>query len=285
MTTGTSVWDPERYLQFADHRARPFLELTARIGAGSPDRVVDLGCGPGRLTRTLAERWPTAQVLGVDSSPEMIGSARELDVGAEVGARLRFDLGDLRSWTPATWTPATWTPATNVDVIVSNATLHWVPGHRDQLRRLAGLLAPDGWLAVQVPGNFGEPSHRLLRELAGSHPFAEHTAALVWPESFDPADYLADLVGLGEPELDVDAWETTYLQVLDGEDPVYDWISGTAARPVLQALPDGLRADFIAEYRARLRQTYPGQPFGTVLPYRRVFVVAHRRTDRTDDDD
>jgi trans-aconitate 2-methyltransferase len=259
------TWDPEQYTRFADHRDRPFHELVARVGAEAPRSVVDLGCGPGTLTRTLAERWPTAHVVGVDSSPEMIERAALL-----AGERLTFRLADLRDWVAGRAGEGT-----AYDVVVSNATLQWVPDHLDLLPELVSVLAPGGWLAVQVPGNHDAPLHAILRELAGTEPYAAHAAGVADRFTLpDPEDYLRVLAGLG---CEVDAWETTYLQVLQGEDPVFEWISGTGARPVLQALPDDLRARFEAQYRARLREAYPRQEYGTVLPFRRVFAVAHRR--------
>ena len=158
-------------------------------------------------------------------------------------------------------------------MLISNAALQWVPEHRELLPGLVERLAPDGWIAFQVPGNFGEPSHVRLRELAGTAAYAEHTAGLMLPSSAEPADYLADLSALG---CAVDVWETTYLHVLTGEDPVFTWVSATGARPVLQALPDELRETFEADYKEGLREAYPEQTYGTVLPFRRIFVVGHR---------
>jgi trans-aconitate 2-methyltransferase len=251
-------WNPTTYLHFADERSRPFFELTARIDSADPRHVVDLGCGPGQLTATLADRWRDASVLGLDSSPEMIDAAH-----AHEGERIRFELADLR----------TWTPSAPVDVIVSNATFQWVPGHRELLAGLVDALTLGGWLAFQVPGNFGEPSHRLLRELAADPRFAGATSDIAFPTSCDPEVYLADLASLG---CEVDAWETTYLHVLDGPDPVFRWISGTGARPVLQALGGTLRDEFVADYQARLNDAYPPRDHGTVLPFRRVFCVARK---------
>lgn len=250
------TWDPERYLTYADERGRPFVELVGRVGAERPSSVVDLGCGPGNLTTLLRTRWPQAELRGVDSSPEMIARARAVDDS------IVFEVADLRAWV-ATADP--------VDVLVSNATLQWVPGHLDLLADLVGRVRPGGWLAFQVPGNFDEPSHTIRRDLAAEAPYAEHTRNVAVPSSHDPATYLEALADLG---LTVDAWETTYLHVLTGEDPVFTWVSGTGARPTLQALPDDVRPAFEAEYKRRLREAYPERGGRVVLPFRRVFVVA-----------
>ena len=146
-----------------------------------------------------------------------------------------------------------------------------MPQHRALLPGLVAALAPDGWLAMQVPGNFTAPSHALLTELAAQEPFAAYTAEVARPSAGEPADYVADLAGLG---CRVDAWETTYIHLLTGPDPVFGWIAGTGARPVLQALPDGLREEFVRVYRQRLRAAYPKRAWGTPLAFRRVFVVA-----------
>jgi trans-aconitate 2-methyltransferase len=255
-----TVWDPVTYLEFADERSRPFVDLLSRVPAAEPKVVVDLGCGPGQLTATLADRWPDAQIVGLDSSPEMIMQAAQL-----AGPQLRFQLQDLRDWRPET----------EVDVIISNATLQWIPGHRDLLPSLVNSLASDGWLAFQVPGNFGEPSHRLLRQLSADPRYAPLLIDVAWPAAADAASYLDDLASLG---CSVDAWETTYLHILSGPHPVFRWISGTGARPVLQALPEDRREQFISEYRELLNNAYPTRPYGTVLPFRRIFVVARRGT-------
>lgn len=254
------TWDPDRYLTYADERGRPFVDLLTRVGATSPGAVVDLGCGPGNLTSLLADRWPGASVRGLDSSPEMIEKARAAD------GRIRFDVADLRDWVS--------TRPTNgaaVDVLLSNATLQWVPGHLELLPALVRAVAPGGWLAFQVPANFGEPSHTIRDELAAESPYAEHTAGVAVPSSHDPAVYLDALAGVG---CAVDAWETTYLHLLTGPDPVFAWVSGTGARPTLQALPDDLRPGFEAEFKRRLAAAYPEHAYGVVLPFRRVFVVA-----------
>lgn len=254
-------WDPGSYLRFTDERARPFHDLVARVGAEAPSRVVDLGCGPGTLTRELARRWPDAAVLGLDSSPEMIAEAQAL----AIPARLEFAVGDLREWEPAE----------PVDVLVTNATLQWVPGHLDLLPQLTGHVRAGGWFAAQLPGNFGEPAHTAIDALLGEPRWRERFADVVLarPASAEPADYLAVLA---EEASVVDVWETTYLHVLTGPDAVVRWMSGTGLRPVLSALADTDADEFLAAYRERVAPHYPAQPWGTVLPYWRIFLVAQR---------
>ena len=252
----THTWDPGHYLTFAGERGRPFVELLQRVGASDPETVVDLGCGPGNLTALLVTRWPGARVTGLDASPEMIEAARAAEPG------LTVELADLRDW--ASGTDA-------VDVLVSNATLQWVPGHLDLLPALVGRVRPGGWLAFQVPGNFTAPSHTIRTDLAAEAPYAQHLTGVAVPDSHDPATYLEALAALG---CTVDAWETTYLHVLTGPDPVFTWVTATGARPTLQALPAGLREEFAAEFRTRLEVAYPAHDYGVVLPFRRVFVVA-----------
>jgi trans-aconitate 2-methyltransferase len=251
------MWDPGVYGRFADQRNRPFHELVARIGAAAPATVVDLGCGDGALTATLAERWPSASVLGVDSSEEMLAAAATWK-----SDRLSFVLEPIQEWRPSA----------PVDVIVSNAALQWVPGHVSLLPRFVSALAPGGWLAIQVPGNFEAPSHALLRTLCNSPRWSDRLGtAGRWMSSPPPSDYVRALAELG---CAVDAWETTYVQVLQGVDPVLTWMRGTALRPVYARLSAEEAAEFEAELGAMLREAYPPQPYGTVLPFRRIFAVA-----------
>jgi trans-aconitate 2-methyltransferase len=257
------MWDTTQYLRFGEERSRPFFDLLSRVGADKPGLVVDMGCGPGNLTAVLAERWPSATVVGVDSSPEMIEAAQARVKPADAPG-LSFMRDDVRHWKPQALP----------DVIVSNAVLQWVPEHRELLADWAGWLGDGGWLAVQVPGNFEQPSHALMRELAESPRWRPLLGDVdLTRQSADPAEY-AEL--LAEAGCEVDAWETTYLHVLHGADPVLEWIKGTGLRPVLAVLDAEQAADFLAEYGELLRVAYPSRPFGTVFPFRRIFAVAHR---------
>lgn len=250
------MWNPDVYLAFADHRGRPFFDLTAQVGAQNPRRVVDLGCGPGNLTLSLAQRWPDAVIEAWDSSPEMVTAARERGVDAHVG--------DVREWTPQP----------DTDVVVSNAALQWVPNHSELLVRWAGQLAAGAWIAIQVPGNFDAPSHRSVRELARTEQWTEPLRDFPFREGQvdDPAGYAELLTGAG---CTVDAWETTYIHQLSGQDPVLNWITGTALSPVKSRLTDDQWEQFRTELIPKLDAAYPTRSDGTTFfPFRRIFAVA-----------
>jgi trans-aconitate 2-methyltransferase len=230
--------------------------------------VVDLGCGPGPTTALLSDRWPSADVLGIDSSVDMIEAA---GTHARPG-RLRFTVGSITTWDPPP-----------VDVIVSNAALQWVPDHLGLLPTWAGALRPGGAIAFQVPRSSGVPAGEVFQSVAARPRWAALLGAAAsgtGPRaSGSPvrpiAEYIEVLTTAG---LRVDAWETTYHHVLQGPDPVWEWFSGTGLRPYLDALRADQRAlaDFRAEVGALLREAYPATPYGTVLPFPRLFVVAHR---------
>lgn len=256
-------WDPEQYLRFADHRLRPALELLTRVPLATPAVVYDLGCGAGNVTRVLAERWPAARIIGVDSSHDMLAEA------ASTGAGIAWVEADLASWRPDA----------PPDVVYSNAALHWLGDHAELFPRLLGCLRPGGCLAVQMPLSWHLPSHRLMREtLAAGGPGGGtlgtdglRSAAARNPVG-DPSWYYDLLVGRART---VDVWTTEYLQILDGDDPVLAWVKGTGLRPILHALADDERAVFLADYTRRLHSAYPPRADGrTLYPFQRLFIVA-----------
>jgi trans-aconitate 2-methyltransferase len=252
------TWDVEEYEAFPEERARPFFDLVARVRTAAVGRVLDLGCGTGALTVHLADRWPGAEVLGVDSSPEMLAAA-----APRAREGLRFVAGDL----------GTYPPPAACDVIVSNAALHWVDDHAPLLDRLVQALAPGGSLAVQMPANFDAASHMLLAEVAADGPWADKLDGAL-ANSVHPLTFYAEhLLAQG---LTVDAWETVYLHLLPGDDAVLSWVRGAALRPVLALLSEDEVAGFIAAYQARLRAAYPRSQHGTLFPFRRIFFVARR---------
>ena len=254
-----SSWDPAQYARFSDARTRPARELIARI----PDRdyatIVDLGCGDGPVTALLVERWPTAQITGIDSSEPMLAKARELC------PRVTFVEGDV----------ATWQSTQPSDLIFSNATLQWLDRHDNLLPKLVRMLAPGGVVAIQMPGNFDAPSHRLLAALATSSNWNARTGHLVRHTPVQQPSYYVDLLAPLTGRIEV--WETTDLLMLDGENAVLEWMKGTALRPYLTALSQTDAALFQQHLVERLSAANPRRPDGkTLFPFRRIYFVAVR---------
>jgi trans-aconitate 2-methyltransferase len=254
-------WDPKQYERFRGERARPFFDLVGRIPDGPVRQVADLGCGTGELTHTLLERWPQATVWGVDSSQEMLARAAELPASP----RLRFVRADL----------ATWEPEAPLDRIVSNAALQWLPDHDPLLGRLAGLLAPGGVLAVQVPyHDRREGAFHELDELVLEAPWRERLrTAARRPSVETPAFYANRLLGLG---LELEMWETVYHHRMGTPTDIVEWMKGTALRPLLAALAPPEQAEFLNALVARVAWLHPVGRHGVIFPFRRLFFVARR---------
>ena len=260
------TWSPQRYLEFADLRLRPAVDLLARVPASAPRTVADLGCGPGNVTKLLAERWPAADIVGVDTSATMLERARAALAG---NLRVSFVEQDL----------AHWRPATPVDVVYSNAALHWLDDHATLFPHLATTLASGGTLAVQMPNNFDTPSHASIAAIARSERWRARVGDLVREAPIAPAEQY--LRWLAPHCASVDVWETTYLQRLaprdDGEHPVVAFVSGTWLVPYAERLKDDppSREAFLREYRERIARAFPPEADGaTLFPFRRLFIVA-----------
>ncbi len=259
-------WDPALYERFSDHRSRPFRDLLSRVWADDARLVVDLGCGNGPMTLLAANRWPSARLIGVDSSADMLDRARELDHSR----RVEWIHADLAEWDICS--------AGAPDVVLTNAALQWVPSHPDLIPRWCEQLPAGAWFAMQVPGNGAAPSHRSIADAVAEHPRRAELEPLLHGNAVaDPADY-AELLARRCGHVDV--WETTYLQILDPggqqSDPVLDWIRGTALRPVLDALTQAERGPFLSDLARRLATAYPRRPYGVPFPFRRIFAVGRR---------
>jgi trans-aconitate 2-methyltransferase len=253
-------WEATLYRRFEDERTRPATDLVARIGATTAATVIDLGCGPGNTTELLARRFPDAALVGIDTSPSMLDAAR---------ARLpaaRFEAADV----------ATWAADRPCDVVVANAVLHWVPDHPRLFPHLVSQLAPGGWLAVQMPDNADEPSHRLMRDAARAagvaHVIAQADAERAPIGSFD--DHWR---WLAPSCRHIDLWRTTYVHALDGPDAIVAWLRATGLRPYLSRLDAEAGRELLARYRDAIATAYPTLPDGKVLlRFPRLFVVAQR---------
>ncbi|MBB2894653.1 methyltransferase domain-containing protein [Flexivirga oryzae] len=259
-----ATWDPGQYERFSDLRNRPFADLVARVGADDPSAVVDLGCGNGPLTLGLADRWPGASITGLDLSATMLERARALDVDD----RVEWVLGDVSAWEPSGPT----------DVIVTNATLQWVPGHLELIARWLRALPAGGWFAMQVPGNFNAPSHRIIREVAREHRRAGDLVGALRESPVETPQRYGEVLAAACGHADV--WETTYEQILDPQgtqrSPVLEWVKGTALRPLLDVLDGQEREPFLAELASRFDAAYPRAPHGVVMPFRRIFAVGRK---------
>ena len=254
-------WNPSLYRRFEDERTRPARDLLARVPSQAPARVVDIGCGPGNSTELLVQRWPQAQVVGLDNSPAMIESARQ-----RLPA-VRFELADI----------ATWQPEQAPDVIFANAVLQWVPGHETLFPRLFSLLAPGGVLAVQMPDNRDEPTHRAMREVARLEPFA---ASIGDPDKLrsavEPLHAYYDM--LAPQAAAVDVWHTIYQHRMQSAAAIVEWVSGTGLKPFVERLPADRQQDYLAEYERRIERDYPARADGQrLLAFPRLFVVAAKR--------
>lgn len=254
-----SKWDPKQYLAFGSERMRPALDLLARIPLEAPRTVVDLGCGPGNITPALKARWPEAAVTGVDGSPEMLERARATLPGA--------------AWVDADMNG--WTPDAPVDLIYSNAALHWLEDHAAVFPRLMRQLASGGYLAAQMPRNWFAPSHTIITDIVTEGPWRATLEPLLRPNPTGaPQDYY-DILAPVSASLDL--WETEYCQILEGENPVAEFVKGSQLKRFLDALADGPREDFWAEYRKRIAAAYPKRDDGkTLFPFRRLFILAGR---------
>lgn len=256
------AWDPQQYLRFERERTQACIDLARRVELSSPQRVVDLGCGPGTSTAILRARWPGAQLTGVDSSPEMLAKARPTDPTVE------WVLGDIQEWTPRVLP----------DLVFSNAAFQWIPDHPGLLRRLWSIVGPGGALAFQVPAG-GEERSRWVGALASLLKGSEWRRIVPGDRTGENVLHASDYYDvLSESARRVDLWDTEYLHVLPNATAIVEWLTGTALRPILSQLEDdGVRRRFLAEYAERIRETYPTRRDGRILfPFRRRFVVAYR---------
>ena len=255
----TERWNPGLYSRFEAERTRPARDLLAEVPLTSARHVVDLGCGPGNSTELLVARFPGAAVSGIDTSAAMLDSARKRLPGCT------FEQADI----------AAWQPGTPPDLIYANAALHWVPGHTALVPRLFGMLAPGGVLAVQVPDNRDEPSHRLMREVAADGPWAARLASAGERLGVLGAEVYYDLLVAAGAEVSV--WRTVYHHPMDTAGAIVEWVRSTGLQPFLNPLDEAERAEFLRRYEAAVAGSYAVQADGKrLLRFPRLFFTARR---------
>lgn len=254
------TWNPDSYLRFGDERTRPSLDLAARIALDDPATAIDLGCGPGNSTQVLRARWPKARVSGIDSSPEMIETARSAYPDQE------WLLGRIEEWEPAE----------PHDVVFSNAALQWIPDHERLVRRLFAHVAPGGALAFQVPSGQYAAIRTLIDEVSRDPAWdARMDSARSSVTMEEPQVYYDALAPLARA---VDLWVTDYHHVLESAHAIVEWIASTGLRPYLDALDSAEERDrFVSLLGAGVGQAYTPRADGRVLfAFKRTFAIAYR---------
>jgi len=250
-------WNPAQYLRYGSERLRPALDLIARIQIDSPETVYDLGCGTGTITGILKERWPDANVTGVDSSASMLERTTDVETG------VNWQHADLNDWQPGS-------PA---DVVYSNAALHWLDGHDQLFPRLMETVNPGGVLAVQMPENFSAPSHTSIADTVREGGWSERLAPFQREAPVAEPSFYYDLISRLSSSIDM--WETSYMHILEGENPVVEWTKGTMLRPLLDNLSEAEGVEFLKSYTEKVAKAYPYRADGkTVFPFKRLFIVA-----------
>lgn len=251
-------WNPGLYRQFESERTRPARELLERVPLKDVGTATDLGCGPGNSTELLVQQWPQAEVTGLDSSEAMLEQARERLPGCH------FQHADIR----------TWQAEQPQQLIYANASLQWLTGHDTLLPHLVEQLAAGGALAIQMPDNLDEPSHRLMREVAATSRWQPLISAQIADRKrLLSTNQYYDL--LSEAGCQVDIWRTTYYHPMADAQAIISWLSATGLRPFLAALDDNQQADFLRDYHQALLSAYPARSDGQVLlAFPRLFIVA-----------
>ncbi|MGH1349638.1 MAG: methyltransferase domain-containing protein [Methyloligellaceae bacterium] len=254
------TWDPNHYLSFDSHRLRPAIDLISQISVEAPRAIADLGCGPGNVTNIIQERWSDASVSGVDSSQEMLDQAKERN------AKIDWIRADLNSWKSEN----------SFDLLFSNAALHWLDNHRELFPKLLANVAPGGIIAIQMPRNWQAPSHSSINEVIVEGPWKELLEPEIVLEPSHSPDVYYDILSPLTEKLSI--WETDYIQVLEGENPVAEFVKGSWLQRFLQLLEEPFRSEFESAYREKVLNAYQKQSDGkTLFPFKRLFIVAQKR--------
>jgi len=254
------TWDSNLYLKFASERTQPSIDLVSRINLPNPQRLIDLGCGPGNSTAMLRQRWPQAQIVGLDNSPEMIAAA------TQAYPEQQWRLADI----------ATWAASTPFDLVFSNAALHWLPDHAHLFPHLFEQVRQGGAFAVQMPAHYQSSVQRVIQEVSRDPAWDSRMGAVREAHTKESPSFYYEVLQPLAAHLDI--WETEYYHVMESPQAIVDWFRGTGLRPYLEALEtDEQRQQFEQQVLAGYTRAYPRQKDGRVLfPFRRLFLVAYR---------
>ena len=251
------TWDPAQYLSFGGHRIRPAIDLLSAVPMEAPKTILDLGCGTGNITEFMQARWPEAKIVGLDNSADMLAKAQDAHpditwIEAEIG---------------------NWSPEAPFDLVYSNAVLHWVPDHGALFPDILKWVTPNGYVAIQMPRNFEARSHTTVYETIRNGDWCTRLEPMIRDEPTSPPTFYYDLLKPLAQSLDL--WETEYQQILEGENPVPEYVKGTWLKPFLDALKEPEKSAFEADYKKNVLLHYPPQSDGkTLFPFRRLFIVA-----------
>lgn len=251
-------WDSKQYLKFQKERTQPSIDLADRLTVQSPERIIDIGCGPGNSTAVLKKRYPDAEVIGADNSENMISEAKEKYPDIEF---LLCDASkDLENITG------------KFDIVFSNACIQWVPDHPKLLREMLSLLKEGGELAVQVPMNYNEPIHKIINETVRSEKWREFFSKPRIFYTLAPEKYY-DI--LSEFSSDFEMWQTAYFHRMKSHYDIIEWYRSTGLRPYLESLSPADKEEFERDILAKIEKAYPKQANGEIIfRFPRLFFKA-----------
>jgi len=254
------IWKPVQYLKFENERLRPALDLLAQINMAKPKIIKDLGCGTGNITKIMKDRWPDAQITGIDSSEAMLTQAKK------VSRDITWEIADLNTWEAAETT----------DIIFSNATYHWLDNHDILFPKLMKSLNPDGILAIQMPNNFQAATHLCIAQVIRKGDWKLKLEGFLREQPvLTPDEYFGILANFSGS---INMWETSYQHLLFGDNPVVEWTKGSALRPFLEKLDAANQDKFLDKYTELINHAYPQNNKGvTIMPFKRLFILATKK--------
>ena len=255
-----SDWNPGLYLKFGDERTQPSVDLVSRIKAINPRNIIDVGCGPGNSTMVLANRWPEAEIYGLDSSRAMIEKAR-LDYPEKIWLQ-----GDILDFVPEQ----------KYGIVFSNAVLQWIPDHEKLVSGLFDMVDAGGALAVQISLFSSMTMGKIIEDVSSSGVWQKLMEGCSGLFTYNSSSFYYNL--LAEKAGTIEMWETSYIHVMDSHQALLDWIRSTGLKPYLDRLPaDEMKRKFEQEILEDIKKRYRAEANGKVLfPFLRLFFIAYK---------